>query len=88
MNKFIRLLVVALSVTGGVLLTSCSSTPSDEELRKLNDLQAQVRQLEDQVAAKTRENATLEKQNAEKNGKVQQCQADQDGVKQAMGGGK
>ena len=88
MNKFIKLLAVAVLLSGSVLLTSCSSGPSDEELRKLSELQEQARKLEDQVAQKTRENAALEKQNAEKNGKLQQCQADQEGVKQAMGGGK
>ena len=88
MNRFMKFLVVALLFSGGVILSSCSSSPSDEELRQLSDLQAQVRQLEDQVAQKTRENAAVEKQNAEKNGKLQQCQADQDGVKKAMGGGK
>ena len=88
MNGFMKLLVVALLLSGGVVLNGCSSSPSDEELRQLSDLQAQVRQLEGQVAQKTRDNAALEKQNAEKNGKLQQCQADQDGVKKAMGGGK
>ena len=88
MNKFIKLLVVAVLLSGSVVLTSCSNSPSDEELRKLSELQEQARKLEDQVAQKTRENAALEKQNAEKNGKLQQCQADQEGAKQAMGGGK
>ena len=88
MGKCIRLFIVAVSLAGGVVLTGCSSSPSDEELRALTELQAQVRQMEDQVVQKQRENATLEKQNAEKNGKLQQCQADQEGVKKAMGGGK
>jgi hypothetical protein len=89
MNKFIKLTIVALLfLSAGFLYTGCSSGPSEEELATLSSLQAQVRKMEDQVVTMQRENATLEKQNAEKNGKLQQCQADQDAVKQAMGGGK
>ncbi len=73
-------LMAALAAAG------CSSSPSDEEMRQLNDLKAQTSALEKQVADKTRDKAALEKQLAEKNGKLQQCQSDQEAVKKALGG--
>lgn len=88
MGRYTKLLIIALVVIVGMMAAGCSSSPSEEELRKLTESQALVRQLEEQIAMKKRDNATLEKQNAEKNGKLQQCQADQDGAKKAMGGGK
>lgn len=86
MQAFRKVLITAVCAATIALIAGCSNSPSDEEMRKLTDLQAQVKQLEDQVATKQRENASLEKQNAEKNGKLQQCQSDQDAVKKAMGG--
>ena len=88
MGRYTKFLIIALVVIVGMMAAGCSSSPSEEELRKLTESQALVRQLEEQIAMKKRDNATLEKQNAEKNGKLQQCQADQDGAKKAMGGGK
>ncbi len=86
MQAFRKVLITAVCAASIGLVAGCSNTPSDEEMRQLQDLQAQVKQLEDQVATKQRENATLEKQNAEKTGKLQQCQSDQDAVKKAGGG--
>ncbi len=86
MSKWRTLVMVALSGMALVFAAGCSSSPSEDELKQLSDLQAQVRKLEDQVATKQGENANLEKQIAEKNGKLQQCQADQDAVKKATGG--
>jgi len=86
MQKVRTLVMFALCTSALIFAAGCSNSPSDEELRQLQDLQTQVRKLEDQVSTKQSENAALEKQNAEKNGKLQQCQSDQDGVKKAMGG--
>jgi len=86
MNKFIKLLMATLLVSGGLMLSSCSSSPSDEEKGRLTQLEDMVKQLEGQVKTKQGEKANLEKQIAEKNGKIQQCQSDQEAVKKAMGG--
>jgi septal ring factor EnvC (AmiA/AmiB activator) len=79
-------LLLAVCLVAAMMAAGCSSSPSDEELKQLNDLKAQASTLEKQVADKTREKAALEKQLAEKNAKLQQCQADQEAVKKAMGG--
>jgi outer membrane murein-binding lipoprotein Lpp len=76
--------LLALCVAGGLVLTSCSSSPSEEEMQKLNELKSQASQLEGKLAGMQRDKASLEKQIAEKNGKLQQCQSDQEAVKKAM----
>jgi len=86
MLKILKPLIFALCLSGGLLLMSCSSSPSDEELAQLRQLQDQVASLRGQLDGKTRDKASLEKQIAEKNGKLQQCQSDQEAVKKAMGG--
>ena len=86
MSRIVLIFSVAFIVTGGVIFSGCSSSPSDEELRQLDALKSEVTSLEKQVGDKQREQADLEKQIAGKNGKLQQCQADQDAVKKALGG--
>jgi outer membrane murein-binding lipoprotein Lpp len=86
MNRRTRLLTLALFVSGGLLFSSCSSSPSDEELAALKALQAQADGLNTQVNDAQRDKANLEKQIADKNAKLQQCQSDQDAVKKALGG--
>ena len=81
-----RILLIAFFLAGGIMLSSCSSSPSDEELAQLKQLQDQVRSLESDLSKQQAEKANLEKQVAEKNGKLQQCQSDQEAVKKAMGG--
>ncbi len=85
MEKIFKGLLVALFLAGGLMLSSCSSSPSDEEMKQLNDLKSEVTSLEKQVAEKQREKAMIEKQVAEKNGKLQQCQSDQEAVKKGLG---
>lgn len=85
MKIFHKSALIALCICGGLALSSCSSSPSDEELKQLSDLKAQVASLEGQIATMQRDKSGLEKQIAEKNGKIQQCQSDQEAVKKGLG---
>ena len=85
MNKLMKPVMIALIVLGGMMLSSCSSSPSEEQMKQLNDLKQEVSSLEKQVSDRQREKADLEKQIAEKNGKLQQCQSDQEAVKKGLG---
>lgn len=85
MNKFIYLVIITSMLMGGLILSGCSSSPSAEELKQLSDLKASVQGLEKQIGEKKSEKAGLEKQVAEKNGKLQQCQSDQEAVKKGLG---
>jgi len=85
MKKFFSLLIITAFVAVGALITGCSSAPSAEELKQLDDLKATVKNLQMKVAEKKGEKGNLEKQIAEKNGKLQQCQSDQEAVKKGLG---
>jgi septal ring factor EnvC (AmiA/AmiB activator) len=85
MQKLIKTLTGALVLSVALVLVSCSSSPSAEELKALSDLKAEVASMEKTTADKQKELANLEKQLAEQNGKLQQCQSDQEAVKKALG---
>ena len=85
MIRSLKYLLYAVVLASALFAAGCSSSPSEEEMKQLNDLKAQASALDKQIADKTREKATLEKQVAEKNGKLQQCQSDQEAVKKALG---
>ena len=80
-TRQLRIGIAAAVFCFGVFVAGCSSSPSDEQKRQLDDLRAEVSSLESQVSAKEKEKSDLEKQVAEKNGRIQQCKADQVAVK-------
>jgi outer membrane murein-binding lipoprotein Lpp len=86
MVKILKPLLIGAVLCGGLVLSSCSSSPSDEELKQLADLQKQAEQLKTEVDAKKAEVGALQKQIADRNAALQQCQSDQEAVKKAMGG--
>ena len=77
--------LLALCLTGGIVMAGCSSSPSDEELKMLEDLKAQASQLDGKVKELQRDMDGIAKQNADKTAKLQQCQSDQEAVKKALG---
>jgi septal ring factor EnvC (AmiA/AmiB activator) len=85
MQTIIKTLTGVLVLSVALVLMSCSSSPSAEDLKALDNLKAEVTSMEKSVADKQKELAGLERQLAEQNGKLQQCQADQDAVKKALG---
>ena len=86
MQKLIKTLTGALILSVALVLMSCSSSPSAEDLKALNDLKAEVASMEKAAADKQKELANFERQLAEQNGRLQQCQSDQEAVKKALGG--
>jgi septal ring factor EnvC (AmiA/AmiB activator) len=84
-NRGIISLIAILAFATSLFFVGCTSKPTDEELRQLDALKAEVSSLERQIADKEKEKANLERQIAEKNGKLQQCQSDKDAVKKATG---
>lgn len=86
MRNWMRIPVAVICLSGALMVSSCSNSPSEEELSQLEMLRKDVAGLEAQLKDKNNQKGTLEKQVAEKNGKLQQCQADQDAVKKATGG--
>ena len=85
MGKCLQIFAAGLCIASLVMFGGCSNSPSDQEMRQLTELKENVARLEGQVKEKEREKASLEKEVADKNSKLQQCQSDQDAVKKAMG---
>ncbi len=85
MKKLIKYILIATLFNGGLLFMGCSSSPSAEELKQLDELKKEVSSLEKKIADSKGEKASLEKQVAEKNGRLQQCQSDQEVVKKGLG---
>ena len=85
MVKIMKSFIAVAMLVGAVMVAGCSSGPSAEQLQQLENLRAQVRNLEAQLRDKQQQKADLEKLNANKNGKLQQCQADQEAVRKALG---
>jgi septal ring factor EnvC (AmiA/AmiB activator) len=75
---------VALLLVGAFLLAGCSSSPSEEQMRQLSDLQAEVESLGKEVSANAAKKAELEKQIAELTAKLQKAGADMTTVKQRL----
>lgn len=84
LNKITLPLLVTLLVTGSLLVGGCARYASEEELKQLNDLKAEVSSLEKQVAEKEAAKASLEKQIASQNDKLKWCADEQAKVKQRL----
>ena len=85
MRKKIKLVILAFSLAGALGISGCTKYASDEDMKQLNDLKAQQTSLETDISKLKADKAALEKSVAEKNGKLKQCQSDQEAVKKAMG---
>jgi outer membrane murein-binding lipoprotein Lpp len=83
MRKLLKLsttfLVVGL-LAGSMLVTGCSSRTSEEEMKALGDIKAEVASLTKEVSQKERDKAALDREVAEKDGKLQQCAKDKEVV--------
>ena len=87
MRNLARMVIVsgvALLFSSSVVLMGCSSTPSEEELKQLNNLKGEVASLEKEIAAKEQQKAALEREIAEKNAKLKKLMDDQQIVKQRL----
>jgi len=69
----------------GMVLTSCSSSPSVEELRQLAELKDQVSSLQREVSSKEQLKNNLDKEVADKNARLRKCNDDQQVVRQRLG---
>lgn len=75
MKKPFTLIIVGCAMVAGSFI-GCSSKPSEEEMKKLDDLKAEVTSLEKQIAARESEKANLLKSIADKDAQLAQCAKD------------
>ncbi len=81
MKKIIPFLLVfslVLSIAG------CTKYASDKELQQLNELKAEVEQLEKEIKAKEQEKASLQNEISEKDKKLQELEAEKAKVQQRL----
>jgi outer membrane murein-binding lipoprotein Lpp len=77
-------LIIAALMAGSVFLGGCTRHPSEEEMRQLNDLKAEVASLEKQVSDREGAKTNLLKQIAAKEDRLKWCASEQDAVKQRL----
>lgn len=75
----------ALVLAGSLVLAGCSSSPSEDELRQLNQLKEELVSLQRQVSQIEQQKSALDKEVAEKNAKLKDCADDQQVVRQRLG---
>ena len=73
MKKSYAGLVVAGAMLA-TLATGCTSKPSAEELKQLEELKAEVTSLQREISAKESEKASLQKAIADKEAQLAQCE--------------
>ncbi|MFN0157838.1 MAG: hypothetical protein ACKVRP_07185 [Bacteroidota bacterium] len=84
MNKKAMSFIGMLLLSSSLVLVGCSSSPSEEELRQLNELKDQAASLQREVTAKEQQKSSLDKEIADKNAKIKKCNDDQQVVKQRL----
>jgi outer membrane murein-binding lipoprotein Lpp len=85
MKKSLGMTLAAL-VLSGMFLTGCSSKPSDDEMKQLESLKAEVASLEQKVTDLESQKAALQKAIAEKDAQLQKCADDKAEVQKHLQG--
>jgi septal ring factor EnvC (AmiA/AmiB activator) len=79
MKKSVGLILIGCGLLAGSL-TGCSNKPSDEEMKQLNDLKAEVTSLEKSISDAEVQKAALLRSIAEKDAQLTQCAQDKDAL--------
>ena len=87
MKKSIYIMLVGCGLLVGSF-TGCSNKPSDEEMKQLNDLKAEVTSLEKTISDREAEKAALLRSIADKNAQLTQCQQDKDALQARIKSGQ
>ena len=87
MKKPFTLMIVGCAIVAGSFI-GCSNKPSDEELKQLEDLKAEVTSLEKSIAARQSEKADLLKSIADKDAQLAQCAKDKAALQARLQGAK
>ncbi|MEK6649646.1 MAG: hypothetical protein AABY75_01595 [Bacteroidota bacterium] len=83
MKKFSTLAVIGMLFAAA--LTGCSSSPSADELKQLDDLKAEVASMERQIQTRESEKQALLKAIAEKDAQLALCAKDKEALKARTG---
>ena len=75
-RRQVRIGVLSCVIVTSFFLTSCSSSPSEEQMRQLNDLKQEQAALQQQVTQKEQQKAAVEREISAKNAKLKKCNDD------------
>jgi outer membrane murein-binding lipoprotein Lpp len=84
MKKSMTLMIGALMIAG--LAAGCSSNATEDELRQLEELKAEVASMEQEVQNLEAEKAALQKSIADKDAQLKKCNDDKAVVEQRLKG--
>lgn len=85
MKKSITLTLGVL-LMAGIFASGCSSAPSAEELKQLDDLKAEVASMEKQLASLESEKAAFQKAIADKDAQLTKCAEEKKVAEQRLKG--
>jgi septal ring factor EnvC (AmiA/AmiB activator) len=87
MKKPFAFILIGSAIVMGSFV-GCSNKPSEEEMKQLNDLKAEVTSLEKSIAAQQSEKAALLKAIADKDAQLAHCSKDKDALQQRLKSGQ
>jgi septal ring factor EnvC (AmiA/AmiB activator) len=79
MKKSVGLILIGCGLLTGSFM-GCSNKPSDEEMKQLNDLKAEVTSLEKSISDTEAQKAALQRSIAEKDAQLALCAQDKDAL--------
>jgi outer membrane murein-binding lipoprotein Lpp len=85
MKRMFGLTITTISLAA-LLLVGCSSSATEDELKQLEDLKAEVTSLENELASKQSEFDNLKKAIAEKDAQLKKCAEDKAAAEKALKG--
>ena len=84
-NRAVTFLAMTILVSATVVLSGCSSSPDEAEMKQLNDLKEEYAALQKESSTMEQEKSALEKEIADKNLKLKKCNQDQQTARQRLG---
>jgi len=81
MKKVGSILLISLFV---IFVAGCTKYAKDEEIQQLNNLKAEVEQLEKEIKAKEQEKAALQNEISQKDQKLKELQSEKEKVQQRL----
>ena len=83
-NRAVTFLAMTILVSATLVLSGCSSSPDEAEMKQLNDLKEEYAALQKESSTMEQEKSALEKEIADKNLKLKKCNQDQQTVRQRL----
>lgn len=84
LRKSVVLIAVTVAMSAGVLLSSCTSYATPEQLARISELEREINALNSAIQTKQSQIGTLDRQISAQEAKLEQCAKDKELVKQRL----